>query len=121
MALSEPPRPILPSRGEIWFIEFFPSIGKEIKDPHPALVVSVDELNRSAWGLIVVCPITTARKQAHFRLHVPLAPPAVKRPSVIRCDQVKSLSAERFIKRLGGADGATMQKVEFILKKVLGL
>lgn len=48
-----------PKRGEIWFVDFSPSIGSKIQDPHPALVVSVDELNKSPWGLIVVCPITT--------------------------------------------------------------
>ena len=43
-------------RGEIWLVDFSPSIGSEIQDLHPALVVSVDELNKSTWGLIVVCP-----------------------------------------------------------------
>ncbi|GAB63568.1 MAG: type II toxin-antitoxin system PemK/MazF family toxin [Candidatus Jettenia sp.] len=67
MAYEKP----FPKRGEIWLVDFSPSIGLEIQDLHPALVVSVDELNKSTWGLIVVCPITTFRKNKPFRLHVP--------------------------------------------------
>lgn len=112
-----------PKRGEIWLVDFSPSIGSEIQDPHPALVVSVDELNKSPWGLIVVCPITTFRKDTPFRLHVLISPPegGIRQDSIIRCDQVKSLSIQRFSERWGTIETETIQKVDFILKKVLGL
>ncbi len=111
----------VPLRGQVWLIEFSPSVGREIKYPYPALVVSDDELNKSAWGLIVVCPITILRKEKPFRLHVPILPPEIKHKSIIRIDQIKSLSVERFINPLGTAKAETMQKVEFVLKKVLSL
>ena len=112
-----------PKKGEIWLVDFSPSIGSEIKDPHPALVVSVDELNLSSWGLIIVCPITTFRKNKAFRLHVPIVPPGggIRQNSIIRCDQVKSLSIQRFSSLWGKVDTDTIRKVDFILKKVLGL
>lgn len=112
-----------PKRGEIWLVDFSPSIGSEIKDPHPALIVSVDELNKSPWGLIVVCPISTFRKEKPFRLHVLVSPPegGIRHASVIRCDQVKSVSIQRFSERWGTVETATMQKVDFVLRKVLGL
>ena len=112
-----------PKRGEIWLVDFSPSIGSEIQDRHPALIVSVDELNKSPWGLIVVCPITTFRKSKPFRLHVPISPPegGILQNSIIRCDQVKSLSIQRFSERWGTVKTDTMKNVDFILKKVLGL
>lgn len=112
-----------PKRGEIWLVDFSPSIGSEIKDPHPALIVSVDELNKSPWGLIVVCPISTSRKEKPFRLHVLVSPPegGIRHASVVRCDQVKSVSIQRFSERWGTVETATMQKVDFVLRKVLGL
>lgn len=112
-----------PKRGEIWLVDFSPSIGSEIKDPHPALIVSVDELNKSPWGLIVVCPISTFRKEKPFRLHVLVSPPegGIRHASVIRCDQVKSVSIQRFSERWGTVETATMQKVDFVLRKMLGL
>ncbi len=113
----------IPRRGEIWLVDFNPSIGSEIKDQHPALVVSVDELNESPWGLIVVCPITTSRKDKIFRLHVLIAPSegGIKHESVIRCDQIKSVSVYRFLKKWGQVDGEVMRKVDYILKKILSL
>lgn len=112
-----------PKRGEIWLVDFSPSVGSEIKDLHLALVVSVDELNKSIWGLIVVCPITTFRKEKPFRLHVLITPPegGIKQNSVIRCDQIKSVSIERFSKKWGEVSKDTMEKVEYILRKILNL
>lgn len=112
-----------PSRGEIWLVNFSPSVGSEIREPHPALVVSVDDLNKSSWGLIVVCPISTFRKERPFRLHVLLPTPegGVQRDSIIRCDQIKSVSIQRFSERWGTVAEETMEKVNYILRKLLGL
>lgn len=113
----------VPRRGEVWLVDFSPSIGFEIKEQHPAFIVSVDELNRSPWGLIVVCPITTFRKEKPFRLHVHISPPegGIKHDSIIRCDQIKSVSNQRFSKKMGVADESTIQRVEHVLRKILNL
>lgn len=112
-----------PKRGEVWLVDFSPSIGSEIKDPHPALIVSVDELNKSPWGLIVVCPISTSRKEKPFRLHLLLSPPegGIKHASIVRCDQVKSVSIQRFSEKWGAVKAGTMQDVDYILRRILGL
>lgn len=111
-----------PKRGEIWLVDFSPSIGSEIQDLHPTLIVSVDELNKSSWGLIVICPITTFRKNKPFRLHTPLSPPegGIHQNSIIRCDLVKSLSIQRLSEQWGAVKADTMEHVAFLLKKVLG-
>jgi len=112
-----------PKRGDVWLVDFSPAIGSEIRDPHPALIVSVDDLNRSPWGLIVVCPISTFRKETPFRLHLLLSPPegGIKHASIIRCDQVKSVSIQRFSEKWGEVKATTMQDVDYILRKILGL
>ena len=104
-------------------MDFSPAIGSEIKDPHPALIVSVDDLNKSPWGLVIVCPISTFRKEKPFRLHVLLSPPegGIKHASIIRCDQVKSVSIQRFSEKWGVIKATTMKDVDYILKRILGL
>jgi len=113
----------IPRRGEVWLVDFSPAVGSEIRDPHPALIVSVDELNKSSWGLIVVCPISSFRKDKPFRLHVVLSPPdgGIKHASIVRCDQVKSVSLQRFSEKRGEVTAGTMQDVEHILARILGL
>jgi len=112
-----------PNRSEIWMVDFSPSIGSEIKEQHPALIVSVDDLNISPWGLIVVCPITTFRKEKPFRLHVLISPPegGIKQNSIIRCDQIKSVSIRRFSRKWGVVSESTMQNAENILRRILKL
>jgi len=112
-----------PKRGQIWLVDFSPSIGREIKNLHPALVVSADELNKSPWGLVVVCPVTTLRKKKVFRLQIEVAPPegGLKHISIIRCDQIKSVSIERFARLMGSVEKPTMAKVELIIRKILCL
>lgn len=112
-----------PCRGEVWLVDFSPTIGSEIRDLHPALIVSVDDLNKSPWGLIIVCPISTFRKKKPFRLHVLLSPPegGIKHHSIIRCDQVKSVSIQRFSEKWGTVKTSTIQNVDYILRRILSL
>jgi mRNA interferase MazF len=104
-------------------VDFSPAVGSEIRDPHSALIVSVDDLNKSPWVLIVVCPISAFRKEKPFRLHVLLSPPdgGIKHTPIIRCDQVKSVSIQRFSEKWGTIKANTMQNVDYILRRILGL
>ncbi|MBA2659926.1 MAG: type II toxin-antitoxin system PemK/MazF family toxin [Nitrosospira sp.] len=45
-------------RGEIWWVEFDPSIGSEICKTRPAVIVSNDAANRNLARVVVV-PITS--------------------------------------------------------------
>lgn len=51
----------IPSKGDIVWINFDPSAGKEIKKRRPALVVSENDFN-NATKFAVVCPITSTEK-----------------------------------------------------------
>ena len=46
-------------RGEVWWVEFDPSIGSEIRKTRPAVIVSNDAANRNLSQLVVV-PLTSS-------------------------------------------------------------
>ena len=50
-------------RGEIWEINLNPRKGREQKGIRPCLVVSTDGMNRSRFGTVIVCPITTTERE----------------------------------------------------------
>ena len=45
-----------PGRGEVWLVDFDPSVGAEIQKVRPALVISVDSVGRLPLRLVV--PLT---------------------------------------------------------------
>jgi len=45
------------NRGEVWWVEFDPSIGRETRKTRPAVIVSNDSANRNLARVIVV-PMT---------------------------------------------------------------
>src|ERR1017187_3824865 len=47
---ADPAATARPRRGEVWWVDFSPSIGNEVRDEHPALVISTDYLNESSFG-----------------------------------------------------------------------
>jgi mRNA interferase ChpB len=44
-------------RGEIWFVDFEPTVGREQRGIRPALVVSTEKFCQLT-GVAIVCPIT---------------------------------------------------------------
>ncbi len=51
------PETWLMRRGEIWWVEFDPSVGSEIRKTRPAIIVSNDSANRNLARVVVV-PLT---------------------------------------------------------------
>jgi mRNA interferase MazF len=45
-------------RGEVWWVEFDPSVGSEMRKTRPAVIVSNDSANRNLLRVVVV-PITS--------------------------------------------------------------
>jgi mRNA interferase MazF len=110
-----------PARGEIWETDLDPTVGREQAGRRPVLVVSDDALNRSPRGLVIVIPVTgTARG---LPTHVPVTPPegGLIKPSVVMTEQIRSVSKDRLGRRYGTVAQATMDRVDQILRIVLGL
>lgn len=95
--------------------------GHEQAGTRPVLVMSETVYNQGPAGLIYGLPMTSRlRKLPH---HVRLEPPegGLTVASSLLCDGLRSLSKQRFIRRLGVVSPKTMNQVEEILKVLLGL
>jgi mRNA interferase MazF len=110
-----------PSRGEIWTVDLDPTRGHEQAGRRPALVVSIDPFNHGPAGLAVVLPVTSRAKGIPF--HVRVDPPegGLTLLSFIKCEDVRSVSQERLIARLGVVTPQTLLSVEDRLRILLDL
>lgn len=92
-----------PRRGEVWFVQFDPQVGAEIKKLRPAVVISVAGLER--LPLAVVVPLTGWKTHyATFPWFVNILPTTMNgltKESGADAFQVKSVSTARFHRRIG--------------------
>jgi len=108
-------------QAEVWSVDFAPKVGQEIDKIRPAIIVNHDSIG--ALQLKVVVPITDAMRSIR-EWHVPLNPSkdnGITKVSVADCFQIKSISKERFVKRLGVLSPKEMDEVKVGLIKVLDL
>jgi mRNA interferase MazF len=108
-------------RGDIWLVDFGDPVGREQAGTRPAVVVSADGLNDSAAGIAIVIPTTTT----HRRLpsHVELEPDGtgLREVSYAKCEDIKSVSTERLVARLGSVNEAAMFDLGRALRFLLEL
>lgn len=92
-----------PVRGEIWEVRFDPSEGNEIRKMRPAVVMNVRNAGRMA--LHIVTPITgwqPAFDMLFWMIHLESTPTnGLSKDSSAGAFQVKSVSANRFGRKLG--------------------
>lgn len=110
-----------PSRGEVWLVDLNPTRGHEQAGTRPGLVVSADLFNHGPAGLVVVVPITARDKR--IPLHVELLPPegGLSERSFAKCEDIRSISKERLLRRMGTVRPDTLREVEDRLQTLLTL
>jgi mRNA interferase MazF len=106
-------------RGEIWLVDFGEPVGSEQAGRRPAVVVSVDPLNQSQAGVVIVVPCTTRRRD--LPSHIELDPErcGLNEVSYAKCEDVKSVSDRQLIARLGTANDEALFAVTRALRFLL--
>jgi mRNA interferase MazF len=110
-----------PSRGDIWSVNFDPILGREQAGTRPAVVLSVDKFNHGPAELVIVLPITSKDKRQP--IHVPVSPPegGLSLPSFIKCDDIRSVSKQRFKRFYGTLSARSLAEVEQRMRILLHL
>jgi mRNA interferase MazF len=108
-------------QGEIWLINLDPTLGAELKKTRPAIIVNNNVLGRLPLKIIV--PITDWKERYS------IAPWMVKievddlnnltKTSTADCFQIRSLSQERFIKRIGEIKSYQLEEIKRAIMKVI--
>ncbi len=101
------------NRGEVWEVNLDPAVGAEIKKKRPCVIVSRDALAR--LPLTIIVPLTEWDPRFESApWHVPVEPdPAsgLSKKSSADTFQVRSISQDRLVRRLGVLSAPIMQKI----------
>lgn len=111
-----------PRRGEVYLVNFDPTVGAEIQKTRPALIVQNDVANRHS-AITIVAAISS-------RFEEPLYPTEVlvrvnegglRTNSVVLLNQIRSIDKQRLARRLGSLRAHTMVRVDQAIQISLGL
>ena len=104
-------------RGEVWWVNFEPSAGGEIRKKRPAVIVSNDAANKFL-NRVQVVPITSRTDHLYpSEAYVHVAGKMGK----AMADQLATVSKERLFKRIGTVSTEDLRKVEQAIKTHLDL
>jgi mRNA interferase MazF len=104
-------------RGEVWWVEFDPSIGSEIRKTRPAIILSNDAANRNL-SRVVVIPLSS--NVARLYPGEALVTVAGKQSKAM-ADQIMAADKMRLKDRIGILSRQDMAEVEEAIKVHLGL
>ncbi len=108
-------------RSEVWLINLDPTVGAEIRKTRPAIIVNDDALG--ILPLRVIVPITDWKdRYAVADWMVKVEPDTINnltKPSAADCFQVRSVSQDRFVRKLGQVGDGKMIEIERALGIIL--
>jgi len=111
-------------RGDIYFVNLNPVLGREQAGQRPVLVLSIDAINRLPLVVAVVVGTKGENISRDYPTNVRLSPAESGLPmeTVFLCFQVRSLDAQRFPESPAGRlNQHSMERIEQAVRYCLGL
>ena len=102
-----------PARGEIWQVNFDPTIGAEIQKTRPAIVISSDAVG--SLPIKLVTPVTTWDSTFVGKIWlVKISPDAsngLTQDSAVDTLQIRCVDVRRFIRKIGSVSPIVMEDI----------
>jgi len=106
-------------RGEVWLLDLGEPMGHGQGWQRPGLIMSSDEWNRHA-NVVTVLPITRTKNELPTRVEIELGPrTGLRETSYARCEDIRSVSDRRLVRRMGAVDLVAMSALGRVLRTFL--
>ena len=106
-----------PRRGEVWWVRLDPTLGSEIAQTRPFIILSGNVFNRLRRTVVVI-PLSTSPQPGTLLL-VPVR--CEGRQVAAVTDQIRAIAKQRLDRRLGELSSEDLEAVEQGVREVLGL
>lgn len=111
-----------PFRGEIYWVDFDPGLGSEIKKIRPALILQNDIDNKYSPVTIVAAISSSIDGKVYLNeVFIKKFQGGLKEDSLVLLNQIKTIDKQRLIKKVGVIDKVLMADVDRALEISLGL
>jgi len=104
-------------RGEVWWVDFEPAMGSEVRKTRPAVIVSNDASN-GAMSRVQVIPVTSNTSKLYvFESRIEVKGAQGK----AMADQIMTADKQRLKRRIGKVSPSEMLGIERAIKIQLGI
>lgn len=110
-----------PLRGEIWLVNFDPTVGTEIQKTRPAVVVSSDAVGRLPIKL--VAPLTDWKEYFAPNIwQVRIDPDPINglmKVSAVDTLQLRGMDCQRFLRKLGNVSPESLEAIILAIASII--
>lgn len=103
-------------RGDVFLVDFSPTVGSEVKKTRPGVVVSNDISNKNS-PIVSISPVTSnVTRIFSFEVKVPARQGGLKTISKIMINQTRAVDKIRLIKKLGHLPDKITSRIDQALR-----
>lgn len=110
-------------RGEIVLVDLNPAQGAEKRKTRPCLIIQNDVGNK--FSPLTIIAVITGQKEIKKKfptdVWIEKGKEGLEHPSIIQCDQIRTIDKRRIIKKIGAVDVSIMKEVDGALRISLDL
>ncbi|MHB8523193.1 MAG: type II toxin-antitoxin system PemK/MazF family toxin [Limisphaerales bacterium] len=106
-------------RGEIFWADLDPTRGREQAGRRPVLILSHEVFNDRS-GTVIAMAVTSQPQKVGFPLVLELTNVDLPKKSWLKISQIRTLSTERLVRRLGRAKPEELQRAVEGLNQIIG-
>lgn len=106
-------------RGDVYLVNLDPVIGSEVGKIRPVVVLQNDLANQSS-ATVTVIPISSKTERVFpFQVRLPAGEGGLDREGKALCEQIRTLSRQRLVQRLGTLPPTRLEEIRRALDRHL--